>query len=65
MGLPQPRLKIGTLKTTLGLKLGMEGYGSIGLLINFDDERIVYGHSVHRDFDFKRLYTKVIDDGRY
>ena len=44
---------------------GMEGYGGIGLLINFDEERIIYGHAAHRDFEFKRLYNRAIDDGRY
>ena len=47
------------------LVMGMEGYGGIGLLINFDDDRIIYGHAAHRDFDYKQIYNKAIDDGHY
>jgi hypothetical protein len=47
------------------LVMGMEGFGGIGLLINFDDDRIIYGHAAHRNMDSKQIYNKAIDDGRY
>jgi hypothetical protein len=43
--------------------LGMDGYGGISMLINFDDERIVYAHSVARNYNHKRLIFDVITDG--
>ena len=43
--------------------MGMDGYGGIGLLINFDDNRIVYTHAVHRNYNYKSLVMKAIDKG--
>ena len=45
--------------------MGMDGYGGIGLLINFDDNRIVYTHAVHRNYNYKSLVLKAIDQGTY
>lgn len=43
--------------------MGMDGYGGIALLINFDDNRIVYTHAVHRNYDYNSLVLKAIDKG--
>ena len=43
--------------------MGMDGYGGIGLLINFDDNRIVYTHAVHRNYNYKSLVLRAIDKG--
>ena len=43
--------------------MGMDGYGGIALLINFDDNRIVYTHAVHRNYNYKSLVLKAIDKG--
>ena len=43
--------------------MGMDGYGGIALLINFDDNRIVYTHTVHRNYNYKSLVLKAIDKG--
>jgi len=43
--------------------MGMDGYGGIALLINFDDNRIVYTHAVHRNYDYNYLVLKAIDQG--
>lgn len=40
--------------------MGMDGYGGISMLINFDDNRIVYAHAVNRDYDHRKLIFKVI-----
>ncbi len=45
--------------------MGMDGYGGIGLLINFDDNRIVYTHAVHRNYNYKSLVLKAIDKGTF
>ena len=45
--------------------MGMDGYGGIGLLINFDDNRIVYTHAVHRNYNYKSLVLKAIDKGKF
>jgi hypothetical protein len=43
--------------------MGMDGYGGISILINFDEERIVYAHSVARNYNHKRLIFDVIKNG--
>ena len=43
--------------------MGMDGYGGIALLINFDENRIVYTHAVHRDYNYRSLVLKAIDKG--
>jgi hypothetical protein len=43
--------------------MGMDGYGGIALLINFDDNRIVYTHAVHRDYNYRSLVLNAIDKG--
>ena len=43
--------------------MGMDGYGGIALLINFDDNRIVYTHAVHRNYDYRSLVLNAIDKG--
>ena len=43
--------------------MGMDGYGGVALLINFDDNRIVYTHAVHRNYDYKSLVLKAVDEG--
>ena len=43
--------------------MGMDGYGGIALLINFDDNRIVYTHAVHRDYNYRSLVLNAIDRG--
>lgn len=43
--------------------MGMDGYGGIALLINFDDNRIVYTHAVHRNYNYKSLVLRAIDKG--
>ena len=45
--------------------MGMDGYGGIALLINFDDNRIVYTHAVHRNYNYKFLVLKAIDKGTF
>lgn len=35
--------------------MGMDGYGGIALLINFDENRIVYTHAAHRNYDYRRF----------
>lgn len=36
-----------------GVVMGMDGYGGISMLINFDKNRIVYAHAVAMDYDEK------------
>tara|TARA_B100000676_G_C17964237_1_gene779369 strand:- start:552 stop:1301 length:750 start_codon:yes stop_codon:yes gene_type:complete len=43
--------------------MGMDGYGGVAVLINFDDNRIVYTHAVHRNYDYKSLVLKAVDEG--
>ena len=43
--------------------MGMDGYGGKALLINFDKNRIVYGHAVHADFNFKKVITDPLKKG--
>ena len=43
--------------------MGMDGYGGVALLINFDDNRIVYTHAVHRDYNYRSLVLNAIDKG--
>jgi hypothetical protein len=50
-------------KSTDDIIMGMDGYGGISMLINFDEERIVYAHSVARNYNHKRLIFDVITDG--
>ena len=45
--------------------MGMDGYGGIALLINFDDERIIYTHGVHRNYNYKKVVMKAIKDGKF
>tara|TARA_B110000503_G_C7103385_1_gene394845 strand:+ start:354 stop:1511 length:1158 start_codon:yes stop_codon:yes gene_type:complete len=45
--------------------MGMEGYGGIRMLINFTDQRIIYIHSVHRDYDRRGSYLKPIETGQF
>jgi hypothetical protein len=45
--------------------MGMDGYGGIALLINFDDQRIVYAHAAHRDYAFEKIILDAIDDGGF
>ncbi len=47
-------------KTVDANVMGMDGYGGISMLINFDDNRIVYAHAVNRDYDHRKLIFKVI-----
>ena len=51
-------------KTVNANVMGMDGYGGISMLINFDDNRIVYAHSVHRDYDHKKLIFEMIRTGK-
>ena len=41
----------------------MDGYIGIALLINFDDNRIVYTHAVHRNYNYVSLVLRAIDNG--
>jgi hypothetical protein len=50
-------------KSTDDIIMGMDGYGGISMLINFDEDRIVYAHAVARNYDHKRLIFDVITDG--
>jgi len=45
--------------------MGMDGYGGIALLINFDDQRIVYAHAAHRDYAFKKIILDAVEDGQF
>ena len=45
--------------------MGMDGYGGIALLINFDDERIIYTHAIHRNYNYKKVVMKAIRDGKF
>ena len=45
--------------------MGMDGYGGIALLINFDDERIIYAHAIHRNYNYKKIVMKAIRDGKF
>lgn len=45
--------------------MGMDGYGGIALLINFDDQRIVYAHAAHRDYDFWKIILDAVDYGQF
>ena len=45
--------------------MGMDGYGGIALLINFDDERIIYTHAIHRNYNYKKIVMKAIRDGKF
>jgi hypothetical protein len=45
--------------------MGMDGFGGIALLINFDDQRIVYAHAAHRDYAFEKIILDAVDDGRF
>ena len=45
--------------------MGMDGYGGIALLINFDDERIIYTHAIHRNYNYKKIVIKAIRDGKF
>ena len=47
-------------KTVDANVMGMDGYGGISMLINFDDNRIVYAHAVNRDYDHRKLIFRVI-----
>ncbi|MDC1118406.1 hypothetical protein OAT77_05445 [Alphaproteobacteria bacterium] len=47
-------------KTVDANVMGMDGYGGISMLINFDDNRIVYAHVVNRDYDHRKLIFRVI-----
>ena len=35
--------------------LGMEGYGGQSILIDFDRQRIISVHSIHRNYDWGSL----------
>ena len=45
--------------------IGMDGYGGIALLINFDDERIIYAHAIHRNYNYNKIILKAIRDGEF
>jgi len=45
--------------------MGMDGYGGIALLINFDDNRIVYTHAVHRNYNYVSLVLRAVDKGKF
>ena len=45
--------------------MGMDGFGGIALLINFDDQRIVYAHAAHRDYAFKKIILDAVEDGQF
>ena len=51
-------------KTVRANVMGMDGRGGISMLINFDDDRIVYAHAVHRDYDHKKLIFNMIRSGK-
>jgi len=40
--------------------MGMDGYGGIALLINFDEERVVYTHAAHRNYDYRQFVLGAI-----
>lgn len=43
--------------------IGGDGYGGVLLLINLDENRVVYTHAVHRDFNFNRIGYDAVGDG--
>ena len=43
--------------------MGMDGFGGISMLINFDENRIVYAHAVARDYNEKALIFEMIARG--
>lgn len=43
--------------------MGMDGYGGIALLIDFDAERIIYAHAVHDNYDYERLVLRTMRTG--
>lgn len=43
--------------------MGMDGYGGIALLINFDDNRIIYTHAAHRNYNYKKVVLDAIKNG--
>ena len=45
--------------------MGMDGYGGIALLINFDDQRIVYAHAAHRNYNYKKIILDAVEDGEF
>ena len=45
--------------------MGMDGYGGIALLINFDDDRIIYTHAVQRNYNYKKIVMKAVRDGKF
>lgn len=51
-------------KTVNANVMGMDGYGGISMLINFDDSRIVYAHAINRDYDHKKLIFEMIRLGK-
>lgn len=50
------------MKTTV---TGMHGTGGIALLINFEDNRIVYAHSVYRDYNYNKIVLNPIRNGKF
>lgn len=45
--------------------MGMDGFGGITLLINFDEQRIVYAHAAQRDYAFKKRILDAVEDGKF
>ena len=45
--------------------IGMHGTGGIALLINFEDNRIVYAHSVYRDYNYTKIVLNPIRNGKF
>lgn len=45
------------------LVMGMDGFGGISMLINFDKNRIVYAHAVARDYNERALIFDMITQG--
>lgn len=43
--------------------MGMDGYGGIALLIDFDAERIIYTHAIHDNYDYNRLVLRAMQTG--
>ena len=45
--------------------IGMHGTGGTALLINFEDNRIVYAHSVYRDYNYSKIILNPVRNGKF
>jgi uncharacterized membrane protein YhaH (DUF805 family) len=45
--------------------VGMHGTGGTSLLINFDANRVVYAHSVYRDYNYDKIILNPIRNGAF